>query len=61
MQKKELKSVTFNAIFSKASTLVDGGWRISLDINTIDAEAVMKLAEMKDKLLQIAVIVIEIE
>lgn len=59
MHVSEPKSVTFTAIFSKATTLVDGSWRISLDLGEHDGEAVAALARLKDCALQIAVVPIE--
>ena len=48
--------ITFSATFSKASTLVDGGWRVSFDVNPDDAAKLAALSQFRDRLLQLAVI-----
>ncbi len=48
--------ITFTAIFARATTLVDGGWRISFDVSESDAKDLHLLSQMRNKLLQVAVV-----
>lgn len=51
--------ITFNATFSKATTLVDGGWRLSLDLSENDGDKITELAMLSRDLLQVAIIPID--
>lgn len=53
------KAVTFLGSFFKASTLIDGGWRVSFDVDAQQAAKVVQLSVLKDKLLQFAIIPID--
>ena len=53
------QGITFEAIFSAARTTVDGGWKITLDVNADDSKAMLQLAQMRDTLFQVAMIPIE--
>jgi hypothetical protein len=53
------QSLTFTATFARAATLVDGGWRISFDVSNEEAKALHILSELREHLLQIAVIAVE--
>jgi hypothetical protein len=55
----DYSGVTFQAIFAKASTLIDGSWRISFDVNPDHAVQVMQTANLKDLVLQIAIVPVE--
>lgn len=55
----EEKALTFTAIFARATTLVDGGWRISFDLSNDEAKALHILSELREHLLQIAVVAVE--
>lgn len=59
MTKNEDVGITFLGTFFKASTLIDGGWRISFDIDSEQAAKVVQLSTLKDSLLQFAIIPIE--
>lgn len=48
--------ITFKAFFSKATTTVDGGWRISFDLGEWEADKVSKIANTKGRSLQVAII-----
>lgn len=48
--------ITFNAIFAKATTLVDGGWRISLDLEYFEGPKVSELAKLSNQVLQVAIV-----
>lgn len=50
------QAITFLATFNKATTLVDGGWRISLDLAEHESDKITQLAKAKDQVLQVAII-----
>lgn len=52
----EHEGITFNATFAKATTLIDGGWRISLDLPDFEAQKVTALAQLSDRALQVAIV-----
>lgn len=52
----EQRSVTFRAIFSKATTTVDGGWNVTFSLAEHDGETVARIAELRDRTLQVAVV-----
>lgn len=52
----EQPGIAFQATFSKATTLVDGGWRVSFDVNPDDAAKLAILSQWRDQLLQLAVV-----
>lgn len=54
-------AITFQGIFSKATTLVDGGWRITFDLDQTEAHKIHLLHQFREKLIQIACIPIEIQ
>lgn len=47
--------VAVQAIFTKASTTVDGGWRISFDVSESEAKAVTDIAQLKNEALYLVV------
>ena len=47
---------TLQAIFSKAITTVDGGWRISFDVDASESVTIAQLSQFRDTLLQLAII-----
>lgn len=49
-------SITLTAIFSKATTTVDGGWRITFDVDQSEAQSILKLSVLRDQLFQMALI-----
>ncbi len=51
--------LTFTGIVTKATTTVDGGWRVYIDLGMNDGEAVTKLIELRDQLLQFAAVPIQ--
>lgn len=53
--------LTFQAIFFKATTTVDGAWRITLDINPDYAQQILQLSNLKDMILQVGIIPLEEE
>lgn len=53
------KALTFTVTFARATTLIDGGWRISFDVSNSEARALHILSELREHLLQIAVIAVE--
>lgn len=52
-------SVTFMATFVKAATLIDGGWRLSLDIPEDQGQVVSEIAQLRGYRLQVAVVAIQ--
>lgn len=53
--------ITFLGTFYKASTLIDGGWRISFDVDAQQAAKVVQLSAIKDSLLQFAIIPVDVK
>lgn len=53
------EGITFTAHFSKASTLIDGGWRISFDLSEKSGITAAQVAALKGQELEIAVIPFE--
>ena len=51
--------ITFKALLSKATTTVDGGWRVSFDVSADEVAQIMELTKQSGKLLQVAVIPLE--
>lgn len=51
--------ITFLGTFFKASTLIDGGWRVSFDVDSQQAAKVVQLSVIKDSLLQFAIVPVE--
>lgn len=48
--------ITFTAYFSKATTLVDGGWRVSFDLDEKAGITAAQVSALKGQELQIAVV-----
>lgn len=48
--------IHFKAIFSKATTTIDGGWRVSFDLDAFQGDKATALNEVRDKVLQIAIV-----
>lgn len=48
--------ITFVATLAKATTLVDGGWRVSFDLSEHETQAITELVKHKDSALQIAAV-----
>lgn len=49
-------AIAFRAQLTKVTTLIDGGWRITLDVAHNDVKEVLKLAELRDLVLQVVVL-----
>jgi hypothetical protein len=54
------ENITFQAYFNKATTVIDGGIRVSFDLSQDQAQAMIELIRLQGKLLQIAVIPVPI-
>lgn len=50
------EGITFQGIFSKATTTVDGGWNVTFAVSQDEAQAVLQLAQLRDQILQLAVL-----
>jgi len=50
------QAITLTGIFSKATTTSDGGWNLTLTFDNTQAQEIIKVAELKDRLLQLAII-----
>lgn len=48
--------ITFEAIFAKATTTVDGGWNVTFSLNQDESEQIAALSAHRGELLQVAVI-----
>ena len=57
--KDQIEGITLSAIFSKATTTIDGGWNITFSVSQDNAEQVMQVAEFRETLLQLAVVPID--
>lgn len=53
--------ITFLGTFFKASTLIDGGWRVSFDVDSQQAAKVVQLSVIKDSLLQFAIVPVDVK
>lgn len=56
MSKDSKDGISFQAIFSKATTLVDGSWRISFDVNSNQVSELIQISQLSGLPLQIAII-----
>ena len=48
--------ISFQAIFSKATTIIDGSLRISLDLTPDQAQAMVDLIRLQGRILEVAII-----
>ena len=48
--------LTFQAIVNKVQTLAGGGLRVTLDVPESELEACLKLAKLREQLIQIGVV-----
>lgn len=53
------EGITFRAYFSKATTLIDGGWRISFDLSQGSGITAAQVAAMNGQALQIGIVPME--
>lgn len=49
-------AVTFQAIFTKATTTVDSGWNVTFSVDQSEAQAIIDLSAMRNYVLQVAVV-----
>lgn len=56
---KSEQGITFKAIFNRATTTVDGGWRISFDVPESEAGSLLELAVLRGCVFQVAVVPID--
>lgn len=49
------EAISFNAIFEKATTTIDGGWRISFSLLQSESVNVQRLSTMRDQGLMLVV------
>jgi glucan biosynthesis protein len=54
--KADQAAVTFQAVFVKAQTMVDGCWRVSFDVSPKHAADLIELSKLMNKYLQVAVV-----
>lgn len=52
--------ITLQALFARATTTVDGGWNITFSVSQAEAKEVMQLSQLRDQVLQLAVVPYEI-
>lgn len=55
------KPITLTGTLYKAQTMVDGGWRLYIDVPESDSESVLKITKIKDENLGIAIVPIKNE
>lgn len=48
--------ITFEAIFFKASTTIDGGWQVTFSVNQSEAEKLLQVSQYREEILQVAVV-----
>lgn len=50
-----MDSLELIAVLNKIQTTVDGGWRITLDLDASNAEQIMILSQLRDRAIKIIV------
>jgi hypothetical protein len=50
------QAIACRAIFARATTLADGGWRVSFDLDESDAGKVAQVTALRDSVLFLTVI-----
>lgn len=50
------QGITFQAIFNKATTTVDGAWNVTFSVSQDEAKKIVQLSTLRDTNLQLAVI-----
>ena len=53
---EETEAITFECILNCAKTTVDGGWRISFDVDAKQADAILRLSKLRDCVLAVAIV-----
>lgn len=56
MNDSDSKHVTFQAVFNKAQTVIDGGLRISFDLSPDQAQAMIDLIRLQGRVLEVAIV-----
>jgi len=56
MNHTESNHIAFQAIFSKATTIIDGSIRISLDLTPDQAQAMIDLIRLQGRILEVAIV-----
>lgn len=56
MAKSKQNEAVFEAEIKKIQTTIDGGWRITLDCDQSQANEILKLSNMRDRLASIAIV-----
>lgn len=51
-----MEGITFQAIFQKFTSLIDGGYRVSFDVSENDAANLVQLSQLRENVLQIAIV-----
>lgn len=51
-----MDGITFQAIFQKFTTLIDGGYRVSFDVSENEAKSLFQLSKMRESVLQVAIV-----
>jgi len=50
-----MKAISFNAIFNKITSTIDGGWRVSFDVPASDSGSLLELAALREDNLKVVV------
>ncbi len=56
MKKAKGNELIFDAIFSKATTSLDGAWKLTFDVNSTEVVNIAKIARLMNKALKLVVI-----
>jgi len=55
-QQPEIIQFAFQAILNRLTTTVDGGWKITFEIDNSETNTITELAKYKDAMLQLAIV-----
>ena len=47
--------ITFHATVNKVQTVVDGGWRVTLDVPESESASILELAKLREQVLGVAI------
>jgi hypothetical protein len=56
MKNADSEHISFQAIFNKATTVIDGSLRISLDLTPDQAQAMVDLIRLQGRILEVAIV-----
>jgi len=56
LENDPVDGITFTAVFSKALTTPDGGWRLQLDLSQDSGQVIADIAKLNGVNLQVAIV-----